>query len=60
MTLKEAIRRETAARELALKLGNSNSAEAHRLSIEAMKVELEARLGLPKGSYDLLPGETEE
>jgi len=60
MTAEDAIALNTAtAEDLALH-SLPRFAEAVRLGIEALKVEQEARVGLPKGSYDLLPGETEE
>ena len=59
MTLDEAIRREIAKRDLALKLRNRKGEEAHKLNIEALEAVKESRRlwgdrGVPK-----LPSETE-
>lgn len=39
---------------------NEDWIKADKLSIEAMKAEQEARIGLNPDEYDLLPGETKE
>lgn len=60
MTLDEAIRWLEVKRDIAIKAGHTESAEAEGLGIEALKRVKWHKDQHERGYYELLPGETEE